>query len=103
VVMSAIVPPKAFDGHPVNPASAIIFFFKNQKLFHISIRLRKSSASDSYEWLLKPLFPTGNRSITLQSNTGSPTLVNANDLPEWTVIEITKTGVADMSAVDFKG
>ena len=103
VVMSAIAPPSALDGHPVNPASAIVFFFKDQKLFEISIRLRKASASDSYEWLLKPLFPTGNRSITLQSETGTPTLVSARDLSDWTVIEVTKPGIADMSAAAFKG
>ena len=103
VVMSALAPPKIFKGHPLNPGSAIIFFFKDQKLFHISIRLKKSSKSDSYEWLVQPLFPKANRSIMLTADNGSTTLVSAHDLSDWTVIEITKPGIADMNAVDFKG
>jgi hypothetical protein len=89
VALSTLVPPSGMQGHCVDPESYIAFFFREQKLFHISIRFFKGETCSSYGWLINGLFSGEHRAALIHSPRGD-TSVRAHDTPQYSIIEVTE-------------
>jgi hypothetical protein len=89
VVLSALVPPSLLDGHCIDPESYITFFFEEQKLFHIAIRLYRGGNCSSYGWLVESLFSGQHRSARIHSTTGDTAVISRED-SNYSYIEITE-------------
>lgn len=83
-------------------ASELVFFFKNARLFHISMRFNKTDSCPDYGWMRPVLMgPLGDK-VTFNTAAGRTDLV-LNDIPEAMIIEVIQQGIADEDASLFKG
>ena len=88
--------------HCIAPDAQIVFFFKNDRLFHVSLRFVKSDACPAYDWLKTDLMGDLPDHLVLSGPNG-PTDLIYNDTPSMTILEITQRGVADDAASIFPG
>jgi hypothetical protein len=87
--------------HCIDPASYITFFFKKDRLFHISLRFFRSSDCPSYDWVRQNVIGgTGNESTIGNPNT--PVSLVYHKSRDYDVLEITKKGIADEKATVWK-
>ena len=89
VVLSAIVPSGSLRDHCVDPSSYISFFFREQKLFHISVRFYKGQTCSSYGWLLSSLFSGEHHRALIHSPDGDTDVATHED-SDFSYVEITK-------------
>ncbi|WP_349606852.1 caspase family protein [Cupriavidus sp. DF5525] len=100
-LVSSILP-EGLGDNCIAPGSYFVFFFKKEKLFHVSMRFAKSGQCQSYDWVWNRLFPDGKRSATLQGGPdGGTTSVVAHELQQYSILEVTQRGVADERAAIF--
>ncbi|KQR76974.1 hypothetical protein ASG35_11870 [Burkholderia sp. Leaf177] len=93
--------PDGVGTHCIAPGSFFIFFFKDEKLFHVSIRFAKNNACAPYDWAWNPLFPDNSRSRKIDIGNDQISILS-HELPTYSVLEITKIGVANESASIFQ-
>ncbi|WP_051888731.1 caspase family protein [Caballeronia sordidicola] len=92
--------PDGVGNHCIAPDSYFVFFFKDEKLFHISMRFGKSGACTSYDWVWSSLFPDEKRTEIVKLG-GLSTSIVAHELPDYSVLDVTRLGVANNQASIF--
>lgn len=75
----------------IDPQSYIVFFFKNQRFFHSSLRFHRSLECNSYDWVQNALLGR-NKSLTLNGPSGIVD-ITFHQTGSYSVLEVSKRGV----------